>query len=152
MRQRQWIVFPLLTAASLFVLIPLWIMFLDSLKSGTELAANAWGFPAQPTFQNYIDLISYNSGIMIRTFLNSVFVSTAYTIITLLVSCLAAFAFAKYRFTGRNLIFILLIATMMIPAELTMPAIYLMFSKVKLLNTYSIQIFPALPMRFAYSC
>lgn len=148
MRKREWYVFPILIIASLVVLIPLCVMIFDSLKTGTELASNAWGFPAHPTSSNYTDLISYNSGIMLRSFLNSIFVSTTYTGITLLVSALAAFAFAKYRFTGRNLIFLVLITTMMIPAELTMPAIYLMFSKMKLLNTYAIQILPGVANAF----
>jgi len=135
-------VFAVLGIASIFALLPLWVMLADSLKTGSEIAVNSWGFPREPTFANYTNLIGYNSGIMVRTFANSVFISTTYTLLTLLLSSLAAFAFSKYRFFGRNILFALLISTMMIPSELTMPAIYLMFAKVKMLNTYTIQIFP----------
>lgn len=137
-----------LTVASVIALLPLWIMLCDSLKTGTELATNSWGLPQSLTLQNYVDLVSYNSGIMVRTFMNSLFVSVVYTALTIVISCLAAFAFAKYRFKGRNLIFIILIATMMVPSELTMPAIFLMFSKAKMLNTYAIQIFPGIANTF----
>ena len=138
----------LLTVASVVTLIPLWIMLCDSLKLGSELAMNSWGLPKAPTLRNYVDLVSYNSGIMVRTFANSLFVSVIYTVLTIVISCLAAFAFAKYRFKGRDLLFLILITTMMVPGELTMPAIFLRFSKVKMLNTYAIQIFPGIANTF----
>lgn len=138
----------LLTVASVVTLIPLWIMLCDSLKLGSELAMNSWGLPKAPTLRNYVDLVSYNSGIMVRTFMNSLIVSVIYTVLTIVISCLAAFAFAKYRFKGRDLLFLILITTMMVPGELTMPAIFLMFSKVKMLNTYAIQIFPGIANTF----
>jgi len=147
-KKKNWASILVLSLASLVALIPLWIMLCDSLKTGTELATNSWGFPKQLTLENYVDLVSYNSGIMIRTFMNSLFVSIIYTTLTIVISCLAAFAFAKYRFKGRNLIFVILIATMMVPGELTMPAIFLMFSKAKMLNTYAIQIFPGIANSF----
>ncbi len=138
----------ILALASILTLLPIWIMICDSLKTGSELSINSWGIPQNPTLENYSDLVSYNSGIMVRTFMNSVFISVTYTVLTILLSCLAAFAFAKYRFRGRNAIFFGLVATMMVPGELTMPAIFLMFSKVKMLNTYAIQIFPGIANSF----
>ena len=134
-KKKNWAGIALLTIASLIALLPIWIMLCDSLKTGSELSVNSWGVPQTPTLANYVDLVSYNSGIMVRTFLNSVFISVVYTALTLLLSCLAAFAFAKYRFRGRNAIFMILVATMMVPGELTMPAIFLMFSKAKMLPT-----------------
>lgn len=133
-----------LVVLSLISLAPIVIMLFDSFKTGSEIAVNSWGFPRNFTFQNYTSLVSYNSGIMTRTFLNSVFVSTVYTVLSLLLACLAAYAFAKFHFRGKNAFFAILLATMMVPTELTMPAVYLMFSKVKMLNTYSIQIFPGI--------
>ena len=147
LKKKNWAGIAVLAIASVIALLPIWIMLCDSLKTGTELSVNSWGIPQQPTLANYVDLVSYNSGIMVRTFLNSLFVSVVYTALTILLSCLAAFAFAKYRFRGRNALFMVLIATMMVPSELTMPAIFLMFSKAKLLNTYAIQIFPGIAGR-----
>lgn len=130
--------------SSLIALIPIYVMVINSFKTGSELSQNSWGFPLNPTLNNYIDLVTYNSGIIIRTFFNSVFVSITYTAITLVIASLAAFAFSKYRFKGQKTIFVILVATMMIPGELNMPAIFLMFSKAKMLNTYAIQIFPGI--------
>lgn len=133
-----------LAICCVIALLPVFLMLIDSFKTGTELAQNSWGLPKSPTLSNYVDLITYNSGVVIRTFFNSLFVSVTTTALTLVIASLAAFAFSKYKFKGRNIIFLILLTTMMVPSELTMPAIYLMFSKVKMLNTYSIQIFPGI--------
>lgn len=134
----------LLTFFAAAAVVPILLMLVNSFKTGSELAKNAWGIPSFWTFSNYSSLVSFNSGILVRTFLNSVFVSVVYTLLTLIVSSLAAFAFSKYSFKGKKVIFIFLLATMMIPVEITIPAIYLMFSKVHMLNTYSVQIFPGI--------
>ena len=125
-------------------LVPIVIMVLDSLKSSSEVTQNSWGFPKNLTFNNFVQLFTIGSGTIGRALFNSIFVSVVTTVITLLLSALAAFAFAKFKFRGRNVIFLLLVSSMMIPAEITLPAIYLMFSKVGLLNSYSIQILPAI--------
>ena len=60
----------------------------------------------------------------------------------ILLGSLAAFAFSKYRFRGRKTLFILLLATMMIPFELCATPLYIIFSKIGWLNSYKIQIIP----------
>lgn len=137
-----------LIAASLLVLFPVFIMLIDSCKTGSELAKNSWGIPKNWTFANYADLVKYNSGTLVRAYFNSIFVATTHTALALLFSTLAAFAFAKFEFKGKNLIFVILLATMMVPSEITMPGIFLMFSKLKAMNTYSIQIFPGIASVF----
>jgi len=129
---------------SVLALYPIVIMLFDSFKTGAEIAKNSWGMPYNWTIENYESLVSYNSGIMVRTFLNSLGISVVYTALTLMVASLAAFAFSKYSFRGNKLLFMLLLITMMIPGEITLPAIYLMFSKAHMLNTYSVQIFPGI--------
>lgn len=133
---------------SLVVLYPVFIMLIDSCKTGAELAKNSWGLPQNWTFKNYSDLVKYNSGTLVRSYFNSIFVATAHTILVLLFSSLAAFAFAKFNFKGKNILFAIFLATMMVPAEITMPGIFLMFSKLKAMNTYSIQILPGIASVF----
>ena len=70
-------------------------------------------------------------------------------ILTLFTSSLAAFAFAKYKFRGKDLIFVLLLFTMMVPAELNMPPLYLLFSRIKWLNTFRVQILPGIANVFS---
>ena len=115
-----------LTLISFLAVYPFIIMTLGSLKTASEFSGNPAGLPMFPTPENYIRLFNYSSGIIIRSFANSVFISTTYTIITLFISSLAAFAFAKYKFKGRNIIFMMLLATMMIPIEVNIPPMYLL--------------------------
>ena len=142
------LIFLFLTVASLLVIYPLYIMFIDSCKTGTELAANSYGLPEKFLWDNYIKLLTYNSGTITRSYINSIFVSTTHTVLVLLVSSLASFGFAKYKFRGKNIIFAALLITMMVPAEINMPAIYLMFAKFQLTNSYSIQILPGIASVF----
>lgn len=134
----------ILTLLAVIALAPIFLMLIDSFKTSEELAWNSWKFPEKWVISNYVDLVSYNSGVMVRSFFNSVFVSTVTTVLTLILSSLAAYAFAKFQFPGKNVIFFILLCTMMIPGEITLPAIYLMFSKTGMLNTYAIQILPGL--------
>ncbi|MDR1899761.1 MAG: carbohydrate ABC transporter permease [Treponema sp.] len=129
---------------SFFGLIPIFLMFLNAFKTGSELASNSWGWPRQFVMDNFLRLLSYNGGMIVRSYINGLFVAIAYTSLTIAFSSLAAFAFSKYKFRGRNVLFALLLATMMIPLEITIPPLYILFSKIKWLNTYYVQIFPGI--------
>jgi len=133
-----------LVLVSFFFLAPMILMMLNSFKTNAEMAGNSWGLPREWTLENYISLVEFNRGLMVRTFFNSVYVSVSYTVLTLIVSSLAAYVFSKLKFRGSNVIFIVFLATMMIPREITMPTIFLMFARVGMLNTYSIQILPGI--------
>lgn len=130
-------------------LYPIFVMTAGSFKSPTELNVNVAGWPIDPSFNNYHRLLNYNSGIVFRTYLNSIGVSIVYTIITIFVASLAAFAFAKYQFTGKKVLFLFLLATMMVPMEVNVTPLYLMFSKIGWLNTYQVQIIPGIANVFA---
>ncbi len=132
-----------------FSVLPLWIMVAGSFKTGSELAANPSGWPKAFTLENYANLFTYNGGEMVRAFFNGVYVASAHTALTILVSSLAAFAFAKYKFVGGGIIFACLLATMMVPGEITIPPQYIIFSNIGWLNTYAVQIFPGIANVFA---
>lgn len=127
---------------ALFIIYPLLVMAMGALKSGAEMAMNPAGFPLNPTLNNFVRLWSVRAGVIARTLFNSVYISTTYTVIALFLSSLAAFAFAKFRFRGRDLVFILIISTMIIPMELTIPPLYLAFARIGWLDTYTVQILP----------
>lgn len=138
-----------LLALSFLSIYPVLVMVFGSFKTASEFVFNPAGLPQAFTLENYQRLIDYNSGLIIRSFCNSLFVSTVYTAITLVIASMAAFAFAKFRFKGRNLLFTLFLATMVIPAEVNIPPMYLMFSKINWLNTYVVQILPQVANVFA---
>lgn len=128
---------------------PIFVMVAGSFKSAQELNYNVAGIPKEFTLENYTRLLNYNSGIILRTYLNSILVASCYTLLTLTVTSLAGYAFAKYRFRGRDPLFVLLLITMMVPMELNMTPLYLIFSKMKWLNTYQVQIIPGVANVFA---
>lgn len=135
--------------ACLVAVYPVFIMISGAFKTSSELYRNAAGFPIEATLENFKNLLNYNSGLIGRTFLNSVFVSATYTLLCCMLASLAAYGFAKFKFRGRNAIFMFLLVTMMIPAELNITPQYLIFSKIGWLNTYRVQIIPAAANVFA---
>ena len=139
----------ILIVVSAFAIYPVFMMVAGSFKSPSELLTNVAGLPAAPTWTNYMRLLNYNSGLIVRTYLNSIFISSAYTMLAIFLSSMAGFAFAKYKFKGRELIFLLLLITMMVPPELNLPPQYLMFSRIGWLHTYQVQIIPGVANVFA---
>lgn len=127
---------------AVLVIFPLYIMLFGSFKGAANLAADSWGIPNPFTLDNYRRLLSYNGGKIIRTYANSIFITVSYTALTILFSGLAAYAFSKMKFKGQKPLFIFLLATMMLPFELEVTPLYIIFSKIKWLNTYQIQIIP----------
>jgi ABC-type glycerol-3-phosphate transport system permease component len=81
--------------------------------------------------------------------MNSIFVTVVYTVIVLFLASLAAFAFSKFDFKGKGLLFGCLLATMMIPTELTIAPLYIVFSKIHWIDTYIVQIIPGVGNVFA---
>lgn len=134
----------ILIAGSAICLYPVYIMLIDTLKSGTELTYNISGWPQQFTLENYINIISFNGSVIPKTFFNSIFVATVYTVIALFVASLAAFAFAKYQFRFKRFWFMFFLLTMMVPVEVNIPPLFLLFSKMGWLNTYIVQILPGI--------
>ena len=134
----------LLAFFSLVFIYPFYIMLAGSFKSAVELSANPAGFPIVPTLKNYQSLLNAVNGLFMNSFWNSLFVSVTYIAGVLLISSLAAFAFAKYHFPGKTIIFTLLMTTIMIPIDVLIPPLYIMFSKMKWLSTYTVQIVPGM--------
>ena len=77
-------------------------------------------------------------------FWNSTFITVAATILTVLFNSMAAFALAKYRFRGRTLVFVLIIATLMIPPTITLVPLFLVISELGLINSHWGVIWPAI--------
>ena len=133
----------LLLGVGVLAVYPFFVMAFGGFKSAGELTTNPSGVPAHPTLSNFSDLFSGQTGsIMLRSLLNTFIVTIPYTALVVLFSAMAGYAFAKYRFRGQNVIFGLLIASMLVPPEVNIPALYIMFSRIHWLNTYQVQIVP----------
>ncbi len=128
---------------------PIYIMVSGSFKPISELFVNSWGLPREFTTDNYVRLLNYNSGVIGHSFLNSVFISSVTTVLQLLVASMAGFAFSKYEFKGKNALFFLFMLTMMVPGELLLTPQFVIFSRLGWLNSYKVQIIPAIANTFA---
>ncbi len=116
-----------------YTLFPLIWLFITSLKTNAEYFASPFSLPAVPQFQNYINAITQaNLGRMI---FNSVTVAVIATLINVLAAAMASYAIARFNFKGRELIFALFSAGIMVPLNAMMVPYYTIFSKIGLLDS-----------------
>lgn len=145
---QQTILYILLALGAITMLIPFIWMLSTSIKSAGETMQMppVW-IPDDPQFSNYTE--AWNAAPFARYFLNSVIVTVLSTAGELITTILAAFAFAKMEFYGKNIIFTLLIATMMVPGELLIIPNFVTLSRLDLINTYAALIVPWLASIFS---
>ena len=125
------------------VLFPFYWMIISSLKSLEEYRQSVPTFwPQRVLWSNYAE--AFTQANLWRLFGNTVFVGIVSTILSLVITILAAFAFARLEFKGKNILFAGLLATMMIPGELFTITNYITVSKMELTNTYTVLIIPFL--------
>jgi multiple sugar transport system permease protein len=129
------------------MLIPFAWMILSSMMTTSEILARplTW-FPAHPGFDAYRGL---RDAIPLgRMYLNSVFVTTTTTLGILLTSSLAGYGFAKFQFPGRDVLFLIVLATMMIPFFVVLIPIFWMISKFGWVDSYPGLIVPNIATAF----
>ncbi|HZD57118.1 MAG TPA: carbohydrate ABC transporter permease [Anaerolineales bacterium] len=129
------LIFLTLLALSISNLYPLFYMFMNSIKSRTDYYVNpfsVWGLKL--TSENYLTMISQFK--ILNLFKNSFIISLFSIILLLCFGIFASYAFAKINFRGRNIIYLLVISTLFIPVQATIIPLYVLFSKVHLVNTY----------------
>ena len=131
-----------LLVMTFIILAPVLWFVLSSFKDATELGARPPKiFPTEWAFSNYTEAFEmYN---YMRYFTNSVIVTSVATILTLIINSMAAYAFAKYNFRGRDGLFVMTLAMIMIPLQVILIPIYLVVSSLGLVNTYWGMIIPA---------
>ncbi len=122
----------LIVLAVLSLFPVLWVA-LSSFKPQSELFRVPMTFlPERWTLENYASAIS--QGNFVRYFLNTVFVACTSTVLSVLVNIMAGYALAKYIFPGRNIIFGIMIATLMVPLQVIMIPIFIQLRNLGLLN------------------
>lgn len=106
-----------LVLIAFIVLFPFYWMIISSLKTLNEYRLSVPTlFPKELVFKNYST--AFNQANLGRLFLNTVYVGLVSTVLSLVITVLSAFAFARLEFKGRDTLFAILLATMMIPGEL----------------------------------
>lgn len=138
-----------LTIAAILVLMPLLWMFSQSLQpigEGFRLPPS-W-LPTQWNWDNYLKPFQAREGQFSVPFAlffgNSFKIATLTTIGQLITCSMAGYAFARLRFPGRDILFMVLLAALMVPGQVTIIPIYLMMAELRLINTHESLILPGL--------
>ena len=128
---------------AVIVLFPFYWMIISSLKSLEEYRLNVpTFFPRQILFSNYAE--AFTTASLGRLFYNTMIVGVVSTLLSLVITVLSAFAFARLEFKGRDAMFGALLATMMIPGELFTITNYSTVTSLGWMNTYTVLIVPFL--------
>ena len=128
---------------ALIVLFPFYWMIISSLKTLEEYRLNVPTFwPQKIMATNYAE--AFTTANLGSLFVNTMIVGVASTLLSLIITVLSAFAFARLEFKGRDTLFTLLLATMMIPGELFTITNYSTVTQLGWLNTYTVLIVPFL--------
>lgn len=127
--------------AAFFFASPLIYAFFSSLKAKDEIyAVPPTLFGARLRWGNYVEVFTY--GPFVTYILNSFIVAVLGTIVVLVVSSTAGYAFARLRWRGREGAFVAFLATMMVPAEVLVIPMFIMMQQLNWVNTYQALILP----------
>ena len=125
-----------LSIIALFTVLPFLWMISTSLKPDLKAV---YVFPPQwipnpPSWKNYVD--AWNAAPFDRYLINSLIVSFSGMALQVINACLCAYVFSRIKFPGRDLIFLLFLAVMMIPGQVTVIPNYIVISNLSWINTY----------------
>ncbi|WP_158864926.1 carbohydrate ABC transporter permease [Leifsonia sp. AG29] len=118
----RWVVIVFLT---LFTVVPLYVMVTSSMKPLSEVQSAFTWWPQTITFQPFIDM--WTTVPLASYFVNSLIVSSAATLISLVIAVFAAYAVSRYRFKGRNVFTTTVLSTQMFPGVLFLLPLFLIF-------------------------
>lgn len=133
-----------LIAVGLFMIYPLLFMFFGTFKGNQELLTSLRLWPESFDLSGYINgwrsTGQYTFG---HFYLNTFFLVIPTVIFTLVSSTLVGYGFSRFRYKGRNLLFMLMLSTLMLPETVTIIPKFILFNKLDWLNTYYPFIVPA---------
>lgn len=143
MKLKKAVLYFFLAVSAVITLLPfVWMVSASFMHDGHANTYPPRFFPDEFTLDQYRVLFLRLN--LTRNFINSVAVSLLVTSVSLLFNSMAGYAFAKYRFTGRDKLFSLLLSSMIIPAQVTMLPLFLMLKYMGLINTYMAILIPGL--------
>jgi len=139
----QALLYAFLITMAIIVIFPFYWMLISSVKSLAEYQQSPPTlFPREILFSNYVE--AFEQANLGKLFLNTLYVGVVSTLLSLVITVLSAFAFARLEFKGKNALFAALLATMMIPGELFTITNYVTVYNFKWTGTFTVLIVPFL--------
>ena len=139
----KFFLYAFLCAMALIVLFPFYWMIISSLKTLDEYRLSVPTFwPQRMMLSNYVD--AFTTAALGRLFYNTMYVGVVSTLLSLVITVLCAFAFARLEFKGKEALFSALLATMMIPGELFTITNYITVNQLGWMHTFTALIVPFL--------
>ena len=145
------LIWAVLIITLIFTVMPLVFMITSSLMERNQILRMPFSWiPETFRYQNYVKALEGNDGSWIfpRNIFNSLLVSITVAITTVLIASITGYGIAKFKFKGRNLIFMMIMATMMIPFEAIMIPLYMVATSLKMQDSYAGLIVPFLVSAF----
>ncbi len=136
-----WVIFAIFAVYALTLIFPFVWMLINSIKTNQEFFTDIWALPKGFKIENYFNAFSYSmqtasgSYNLLTMFLVSVGITLTATVVNTLLSTMAAYVVARYKFPGRNLLYSLALFTLIMPVVGTLPAQYRLMQTIGLYNT-----------------
>ncbi len=136
----------LIIGAIIMVLPFLWMTSTALKMSNAVFVMPPQFIPEEPTFSNFVDVV--NAFPLFRFMFNSVIVAFASTFGLLVISSMAAYAFARIDFKGKEFLFFMYLGTMMVPSQVTLTPLFILMRNIGWGDTYKALIFPGMISAF----
>jgi multiple sugar transport system permease protein len=136
----------LLLALLVYIVLPLFWLVVSATKSNADLLSSfgLWFSSDMNLFANIRDLFTYDDGVFARWLANTAYYSVLSAVGAALIATAGGYAFAKYRFRGRNGLFAIILGSIMVPSTALVIPTYLLLSKAQLTDTPLAVILPSL--------
>jgi ABC-type sugar transport system, permease component len=118
---------------AIYTLFPLLWLLVTSLKTNSEFFANPFSFPAVPQFSNFVN--AFQQANLGRMIVNSITVSAVATFLNVMIAAMAAYSISRFKFKGREILFALISAGVMVPLNALMVPYFTIFSKAGLIDS-----------------
>lgn len=144
----HYVIIAFLGILSVIMMYPLVWMLMTSFKTNADIRTNRTKFfPTEWTLEGY--KTAFEKAPIAEWFLNSILITATITLAVIVTSTLMGYVFSKYEFRMKKVLFVVLLATMMVPPQVTMIPRYLMIQKLNLFDTRGALIVPALVSAFS---
>lgn len=145
----RWVVLGLMAVSAVYFLAPVWWLLVSATKTNSGLfAGNGFWFAHLSLFGNLRTVFAEQGGIFWRWLLNTAIYAVLGAGLGTLLSALAGYALAKFAFRGREVVFGVVLAAVLVPQPLLAIPLYLLFSPIHLVNTYWSVLIPSMVSPF----